>query len=261
MPSGVVAVACAAIVALGAVEDLAGELSPGIRLAIQLAAASGVVWALGPISRLPLPSPLDVPLGLFAWPVTLTWVVGVTNIFNFLDGIDGYAGFQGVVAGAAMAFVGFGWVAGVGLVAAAACVGFLVHNWHPARIFMGDVGSVVLGFLFAVLPLGLGGKSHLGVFVMGMALWFFLADGTFTILRRLGHREKVWRPHRSHLYQRLTIAGWSHSKVVSTVASGMVLVAAVGVAGVTSGSLPIQWAAVGFGCAPSSRVLAACLAG
>ena len=248
LPPWPVLAAVLAVAVLGAAEDLGRDLAPGARLVVQTAVACAVVGVLGPLERLPVPSPLDVPLGVLGWPLTVLWVVGVTNIFNFLDGIDGYAGLQGVVAGAAMALVGFGWVAGFGVVSAAACAGFLVHNWHPARVFMGDVGSLTLGFLFAVLPLGLGANSHVGVFVMGMALWFFLMDGTFTILRRIWRGEKTWQAHRSHLYQRLTIAGWSHAKVVLWVGVGMFAVAGVGVGAAFCERPGALWVALGFAC-------------
>ncbi len=247
MPPWAVIAAFVAVVLLGVAEDLGKSLSQGVRLAVQVTAACAAVSALGPLERFPAPVSLDVPLGLMGWPLTVLWIVGVTNIFNFLDGIDGYAGFQGVVAGAALAFVGSGWVAGLGVVVAAACAGFLVFNWNPAIVFMGDVGSLPLGFLFAVLPLGLGPKSSLGVFVMGLALWFFLADGAFTILRRLSRREKIWQAHRSHLYQRLVIAGWTHAKVVLWVGVGMIAVAGAGVGAAFCGRPSALWCALAFG--------------
>ena len=248
MPPWPVIGAFMAVVLLGAAEDVGMDLSQGVRLAVQVIAACAVVSALGPLERFPAPAPLDVPLGVMGWPLTVLWIVGVTNFFNFMDGIDGYAGFQGFVAGAALTFVGFGWVAGLGLVVAAACAGFLVFNWNPAQVFMGDVGSLPLGFLFAVLPLGLGPKASFGVFVMGLALWFFLADGTFTIVRRLMSREKIWQAHRSHLYQRLTVAGWAHSRIVLVVAGGMVLVATAAVISVTKDSTWVQWATLTMAC-------------
>ena len=105
----------------------------------------------------------------------------------------------------------------LGLFSAGAAVGFLTLNWPPARIFMGDAGSTVLGFLFAAAPLVAAGESpaafdHL-LIAAALALWPFLVDGTFTIFRRLGRGENILQAHRSHLYQRLVIAGQTHRRV------------------------------------------------
>lgn len=169
-----------------------------------------------------------LPLGLIGVIVTAIWIIGLTNVYNFMDGIDGIAGSQGVVAGLAWCLVGhvFGFVqvAAIGALLAGACAGFLWHNWSPAKIFMGDVGSAFLGFVFGVLPLavlrelseenGHTISGRLPVFAV-VIVWPFFADGVFTFIRRLLNREPVWKPHRSHLYQRMVQAGCSHSIVAS----------------------------------------------
>ncbi len=200
-----------------------------LRLVLQLGAAALAVWKLGAFPALTLPflDPLILPRGLMA-VVTVIWIVGLTNVYNFMDGIDGIAGGQGFVAGLAWAW--FGAMAGAPLVAwtglmiAAACLGFLLHNWSPAKVFMGDVGSAFLGFTFAVLPLlALHGQARLAgwspLFIgavplfAALVVWPFIGDGSFTFARRLRHGENVLAAHRSHLYQRLTIAGWPHAIV------------------------------------------------
>jgi len=154
--------------------------------------------------------------------ITFLWIVGLTNAYNFMDGIDGIAGGQAVVGGLCWAVAG--WVAGqpfmvaMGLVLAASSLGFLFHNWSPARIFIGDVGSAFLGYTFAVLPFIFVSRSEgphgLWVILAGiLPLWPFIFDSTFTFLRRLSRRERVFSAHRSHLYQRLVIAGHSHKFV------------------------------------------------
>jgi UDP-N-acetylmuramyl pentapeptide phosphotransferase/UDP-N-acetylglucosamine-1-phosphate transferase len=101
----------------------------------------------------------------------------------------------------------------MGLLLAAASSGFLLHNWPPARIFMGDAGSGFLGFSFAVLPL-LASPENPALLIVGvLLLWPFVFDTTFTLVRRLCRRENVFQAHRSHLYQRLVIAGLSHPAV------------------------------------------------
>jgi UDP-N-acetylmuramyl pentapeptide phosphotransferase/UDP-N-acetylglucosamine-1-phosphate transferase len=253
MPGWGVLGGLAMMAGLGLYDDLAGNLSVGWRLLIQAAAAVLVIQGFGPLQRLPSPSPLDVELGVLGWPFSVLWVVGVVNIFNFLDGIDGFAGVQGIVAGLGLAVVGWGsWLGPAGFAAIGACLGFLVLNWHPAKIFMGDVGSLTLGFLFAVMPFGEGrGRAPLLVFVVALCMWFFLSDGAFTILRRILRRERVWRAHRSHLYQRLVIAGWSHSKVVLWVGTGMVAIAATGVGAAICGRPAALWFALALAVAAS----------
>ena len=150
-----------------------------------------------------------VAVGLLA----LLWIVGLTNAYNFMDGIDGIAGSQAVVAG--LGWVVLTWGSGrvetwLGLLLAAASLGFLVHNWPPAKIFMGDVGSAFLGFGFAALAV-IGARHDPRLALAGVLLvWPFVFDTSFTFLRRLRGGENVFRAHRSHLYQRLVLAGYSH---------------------------------------------------
>jgi UDP-N-acetylmuramyl pentapeptide phosphotransferase/UDP-N-acetylglucosamine-1-phosphate transferase len=179
-----------------------------------------------------------VVLGAGSWTwigllLTCIWIVAVTNIYNFMDGIDGIAGSQAVVAGVAWAILGAAFqeraIAALGGVLAAAALGFLAHNWPPARIFMGDTGSAFLGFLFAALPL-VSPRRNESFLPAVLILWPFVFDGTLTILRRLLRRENIFAAHRSHLYQRLNAAGWSHARVTSI----YIAIAALGaVAGIT----------------------------
>lgn len=172
------------------------------RLSGHFVAAAGVVHSL------------DLPLGL-AVPgaVALVWM---TNLFNFMDGSDGLAGGMAVIGFstygvAAMAsFQPLAWAC---FAIAAAAAGFLVFNISPARVFMGDAGSIPLGFLAGAF--GLTGWS-LGVWSPGFPVLVFLpflADATVTLLRRLVNGEKVWLAHRSHYYQRLVQSGWSHRRL------------------------------------------------
>jgi len=169
------------------------------------------------------PSPLSLSLSL---SLLALWLVGTVNIYNFMDGIDGIAGIQAVVAGVAWAVFGVlynaPFVSAIGAVVAAGALGFLTLNWPPAKIFMGDAGSTVLGFFFATLPflatVEADGKLDLvrSLTIGAILVWPFLADGTFTFLRRLKNRDNVLQAHRSHLYQRLVIAGHSHTRVTVT---------------------------------------------
>jgi UDP-N-acetylmuramyl pentapeptide phosphotransferase/UDP-N-acetylglucosamine-1-phosphate transferase len=190
------------------------------RFAVHLAAAIAAVAVLGPVTRVDLGSLGMVRFGPLAWPLTLLWIVGLTNAFNFMDGSDGIAGITAaaVAAGiaAAAAACGAGPVAVIAAACAGASLGFLTSNWQPARIFMGDVGSAFCGFLLAVLPLAVRADAVPEVLpVAALALWPFIFDTSLTLLRRLRAGENVFQAHRSHLYQRLIIAGWSHRAVAS----------------------------------------------
>ena len=190
------------------------------RFAVHLAAAVTAVAVLGPVTRVDLGSLGMVRFGPLAWPLTLLWIVGLTNAFNFMDGSDGIAGITAaaVAAGiaAAAAACGAGPVAVIAAACAGASLGFLTSNWQPARIFMGDVGSAFCGFLLAVLPLAVRSDAVPEVLpVAALALWPFIFDTSLTLLRRLRAGENIFQAHRSHLYQRLVIAGWSHRAVAS----------------------------------------------
>jgi UDP-N-acetylmuramyl pentapeptide phosphotransferase/UDP-N-acetylglucosamine-1-phosphate transferase len=199
-----------AIAVLGLADDL-WHLSALVRLAVQTVVAGAVVMAVGSAALFD---------GIVFWGVfvaTLMWLVALTNAYNFMDGIDGIAGAHAVVAGMGWAAVGL--VGGVhqltalGLLIATATGGFLVHNWHPARVFMGDAGSGFLGFMFAALPLTVpAGHGSLWLCAV-LLMWPFLMDSGFTLIRRVRLGENVLSAHRSHVYQRLVLTGRSHSQV------------------------------------------------
>lgn len=191
----------AALAGISLLDDLQG-MPAGLRLAAHLAAAGLTAWyVLSPMH------PLELAVLVLA-------VVWLTNLYNFMDGSDGLAG--------GMSVFGFGaycaaaWVAGDAALAAlcaaiaAASGAFLAHNFHPARIFLGDVGSIPLGFLAGALGL-VGWRNDL------WPLWFpllvfgpFVGDATVTLLRRALHGERVWRAHRDHYYQRMVRMGLGH---------------------------------------------------
>ena len=202
------------IAALGFADDIR-SLPSLWRLAVQIAAAVWLVAGAGP--WLPFQSPWPMTEGIVVFTLALVWTVGLTNSYNFMDGIDGISGAQAVVAGAGWALLG--WMTGeatialLGLLVAAASLGFLLLNWPPARIFMGDVGSGFLGFTFAALAL-LAARHSLTLAVCGFLLvWPFVIDAAYTFLRRLRRGENVLEAHRSHAYQRLVVAGRTHRQV------------------------------------------------
>jgi len=144
---------------------------------------------------------------IFAFFMVL-WFI---NLYNFLDGIDGYAGSEAVFLGIA-GFLLFG--GSHFLVLVFAVLGFLVWNWHKAKIFMGDVGSTLLGYNIAIFTLYYANteSSNLWVWITLFGLFWF--DATLTLYRRYKNDEKLSQAHKKHAYQRLTQSVWSHSRVV-----------------------------------------------
>ncbi len=217
---------------VGLADDRWG-LSPWLRLAVQLAAAALAVRTTGGLERLPLPAPLDLELGPAAGVAAVVWIVAVINFYNFLDGIDGLAGLQAVVTGAALALAA--WeplAAALGACLAAAALGFLVHNWAPARIFLGDVGSGTLGFCFAAAPLLAPPAVRApAVFLVALSLFLFLADASWTLAVRLRRGERPHQAHREHLYQRLVAGGWSHARVSALLGLAALVLTGLGLAG------------------------------
>ena len=210
------------------IDDLR-SLLPTFRFGVHFLSSFIVVIAVGYWQEIEIPVFGLIELNWEGWLVTVLWIVGAINAYNFMDGLDGIAGGQGVVAGLGWAVLG--WLLAqpvvlvLGLLLAAASLGFLLHNWQPAKIFMGDVGSAFLGFSFAVLPLLLQDQPQAPVWGF-LLVWSFVFDAAYTFLRRLLKREAVFSAHRSHLYQRLVISGLSHP-VVSSYYIGMALVGVV----------------------------------
>ncbi|WP_096702001.1 glycosyltransferase family 4 protein [Magnetospirillum sp. 15-1] len=151
------------------------------------------------------------------------------NLYNFMDGIDGISGVETACLGLGAALVAtlagaFGLIP-FGLALAGAGAGFLVWNWHPAKIFLGDVGSVPLGFLAGGLLIALALSGQLAAALILPA--YYLADATITLTRRALAGEKVWQAHRKHFYQRAVQGGRSHAQVsLAVLAAGLALTGA-----------------------------------
>lgn len=216
-PLAAVLAAALVVAAVGVRDDMA-SIGPAPRLAAQTAAAAFVVWACGGLVTLPLPAPLDAPLGVAGTVLAVIWIVGVTNFFNFMDGADGLAAGQACLTLAGLAVVLWPMPAATAaLVTAAATAAFLLRNWSPARIFLGDVGSGWLGFMLAALPLAgpIGWRGDL-VLLVATSLALFLVDPAATLIRRWWRGQRLTASHREHVYQRLFMPGESHARVVGT---------------------------------------------
>lgn len=202
-----VLVACGGGVALAGYLDDRKALPASIRICIHAIAATLAVIGVGGIAQQTLGH-----MGLHGvWAggllalVALTWA---TNLFNFMDGIDGIAGSEAVFIAGAGALLNwkFGGEAGltaVMLVLAAATLGFLIWNWPPARIFMGDVGSGFLGFTLAVLGLAASRLGSVPIEAWAILSGVFLVDATVTLLTRIVRGDRWFEAHRMHAYQNI----------------------------------------------------------
>lgn len=226
------------MIALVSLLDDWRPISPRIRIVVHVAGAMIAVAGIGYFESIGIPG-LTIGMGQIGILLTIAWIVGLTNAYNFMDGIDGIAGAQAIVAG-------FSWAVTcriakvpdaevIALLLAAASIGFVIHNWPPARIFMGDVGSAFIGYTLAVLPLVMLEYPPRGVSLemvpigSGLVLLPFIFDTSFTLLRRLLSGESIVTAHRSHLYQRLVQTGWSHQTVTVIYLQLMVVSSVAGV--------------------------------
>lgn len=213
-----------AAAALGWVEDSRG-LSVRNRAATQLAIGLVVSGLLLGASGTLMSHWLLIPLGAIG-------IAGYINVANFIDGINGISGLHGLVVGVAYATVGLvgdsRWLVPVGLVAAAAFLAFLPWNLAGGRLFLGDVGSYLLGGLIASIAIAaiVSGVPFLAV--IG-PISVYLADAGATLVRRAVTGEKWYQPHRTHAYQKLTDFGLSHLQVALCVSAVAAINAAIGV--------------------------------
>ena len=197
------------------------KLSSKLRFFFQGLIAVVTILGLGYFHSVTIPLIGEVQLGYVGILITILWIVGLMNAYNFMDGIDGMSGSVALTASLGwMLFLGINgqfssllfWIA---LAIAASSLGFLGHNWPPARIFLGDVASTFLGFSFAVLPLLSVDKVD-NAFLLGViVMWAYILDTLITFIRRLIKGERVFSAHRSHVYQRLVISGYQVSSITS----------------------------------------------
>jgi len=221
--AGIVLAAALVLLLVSFLDDLRG-LSAGVRFPMHLLAVAAGLWALPgdwTLTRGLLPPWADLLLGGLAW----LWFLELTN---FMDGIDGISGVElGSIALGLVLLAALGLLApGPGLAALlllAALLGFLAWNWHPAAIFLGDAGSVPLGFLAGWLLLLACGQGLWPVALILPA--YYWADATLTLLKRARRGEKVWQAHRSHFYQR-ALASLGHGQVAGAVLLGNLLLIA-----------------------------------
>jgi UDP-GlcNAc:undecaprenyl-phosphate GlcNAc-1-phosphate transferase len=227
-------VGAGAILLLGIYDDIRGA-SALLKLAVQVAATSMLFYYGVRIGQISTPFGLTIHLGVLDFPLTLLWVVGLTNAINLLDGIDGLAAGVGALGALSLAVLSV-WQGSieVALIAASlggSLIGFLFFNFHPATIFLGDCGALTLGFLLAEIPILSGQKSATAValFVPIVALGIPILDTSMAILRRATQRKHLFQADRAHLHHRLLALGLSQSQVAFTlyIVSGILSLMAI----------------------------------
>jgi Fuc2NAc and GlcNAc transferase len=228
----------AAMAVLGLVDDVTA-LRARWKFLGQILAAVGVVAAVGDVPEKLGPLGMLLP-SFVTLPAAVLWIAWVTNLYNFMDGIDGIAGGQAVLAcaglGLAAVMVGEPLVAASLLFLGLSAVGFLVFNFPPASIFMGDVGSTAIGFFLACVPF-LTDRTTLPVEAVALAIAMFLLDATVTLARRVSRSERFFEAHRSHFYQRPLACGVAHKPITLTAYAAMAFVA-LGAAAYPVAALP-----------------------
>ena len=197
------------VIALVSYLDDLYELNPKVRFFVQLFSALLGLWFLGGLNVLDF-GLFTIENQIITNTIAVVAIIWFINLYNFLDGIDGYAGSEAIFLGVA-GYLLFG--DSLFLVLVASVLGFLVWNWHKAKIFMGDVGSTLLGYNIAIFAIYYQneGTSILVWLILFGIFWF---DATLTLYRRYRNKEQLSEAHKKHAYQRLTQSGWSHSRVV-----------------------------------------------
>jgi UDP-N-acetylmuramyl pentapeptide phosphotransferase/UDP-N-acetylglucosamine-1-phosphate transferase len=204
------ALICCIPVALISLLDDIIHINPWIRLMVHILSASAALWFLGGLEK--------VDFGYFVLQrssflniFSIFGIVWYTNLFNFIDGIDGYLGSEVLfVCLAAFILTGLHFP----LFLAAATAGFLILNWQPAKIFMGDIGSTTIGFTIAVFAFHYQNTNQSSILLWLLLTSLFWFDATITLIRRIIHMENILTAHKKHAYQRIVQSGFSHQKTV-----------------------------------------------
>lgn len=206
------------IATLGFFDDIY-DLSPFIKFGVQFLAAIIVVLDGAQIDHINLPMDKVIELGYFSIPVTILWVVGITNAINLIDGLDGLAaGVSSIalitISGLAIT-QGYAFSAFTGFLLLGSTLGFLVYNFHPAKIFMGDTGALFLGYLIGVLSiLGFKNATLFSLIVPITILGVPILDTFFAIVRRFVNKQPFYTPDKLHLHHGLLRLGFGHRQTV-----------------------------------------------
>ncbi|MCF6459904.1 glycosyltransferase family 4 protein [Clostridium sp. Cult3] len=211
------------IICISGIIDDIKDLSPRAKLVFQIIAA--IVLILGDVKIDAITNPFTktsklIELGIFSIPITIFWVVGITNTLNLIDGLDGLAAGVAMIASLSFLFVAgkFNYIPVMimSAIIAGGCLGFLPYNFNPAKIFMGDTGALFLGFMLASLSIEGVMKSvaTIAVVVPIIILGVPIFDTTFAIFRRLLNGKSIAEADKGHLHHRLLKMGYSQKKTV-----------------------------------------------
>lgn len=205
---------------LGAISwlDDLHTLGPSIRFLLQILAVSLVLYNLEPTAHGYLGGFLPLSVEKVILGVLWVWFI---NLFNFMDGIDGITGIETIAIASGITLIALSFslsieLAETGVILCGAALGFLRWNWHKAKVFMGDVGSIPLGFILGWLLILLAGEGYL-ITALLIPL-YYLSDATLTLIKRALRKEKIWQAHREHFYQKAVQAGLPHDQTVMRIA-------------------------------------------
>lgn len=207
------------IILTGFLDDML-EITAKAKVVGQLAAAIVVVtWGGLQIDFINLPFGGQIEFGYLSIPITIIWIIGITNAINLIDGLDGLAAGVSSIALITLAIMamimGQPFVIATAAILAASSLGFLFFNFHPAKIFMGDTGSLFLGYMISVLALlGFKNVAVISVIIPVIMLGVPIFDTFFAIVRRIRMKQKISAPDKSHLHHCLLRAGFSHRQTV-----------------------------------------------
>lgn len=242
--------ACSAmIVAIISLVDDRSHVPVRIRLPAHLLAAvllvtGGLRWHVIGVPGMDVYLPV-----VMGYVLSILFIVWMTNLYNFMDGMDGFAGGMAVIGFGTLGLLGHvagdDYYAAICWVIAAAAAGFLVWNFPPARIFMGDTGSSTLGLLAAALSLWADRSNLFPLWLSVLVFSPFVVDATVTLVRRTLKGERIWEAHRNHYYQRLVQAGWTHRRTVLW-EYGMMLLCSAGALLAFRAAALVQWLILGI---------------
>lgn len=203
------ALMCGALLAIVSFIDDLVNIKPIIRLIVHFVVVVSAFVFLNGIRPFIAPH-IEINYLYITYPLAIIGMVWFINLYNFMDGINGFASIEAITIALFMYFFTFN---AVNLLLVVAVLGFLFWNWPKAKIFMGDVGSTQLGFVLVVLGIYFHNELQFSIvnwIMLSMPFWF---DATFTLFRRWRRHEKITDGHKKHAYQRLVLAGFSHTQV------------------------------------------------
>jgi len=213
-----IAVGALLIMAIGIVDDKY-QLAARYKFIVQLVAAIIVVLSGLEITYINLPLGHVIEFGYFSIPITILWIVGITNAINLIDGLDGLAGGVSTIAlitiGGLAISLGDPFVALISFLLIGSTLGFLVFNFYPAKIFMGDTGAMFLGYMIGVLSiLGFKNATLFSLIVPIAILGVPILDTLLAIVRRVVHKKPLYSPDKMHLHHCLLNLGFGHRQTV-----------------------------------------------